>query len=145
MLAYGTTQQKLSEQHVLNYKKQIDDFTDILNNHTLSLNIFNFIQDNTLSNVWFSNLSVSEVKNEINLQGHTQTMETLSNQISTFEKNKDYIKSVGVVNSQTGKDGKIAFILKFEVYPKIFTDYASSPISGVNTSTNTTLPPINIQ
>src|SRR5258706_8096404 len=51
MLIYGTNEQKASEKKALDYKRKIDDFTTLINNHKVSLNVFNFLEEKTLSNV----------------------------------------------------------------------------------------------
>ncbi len=137
MLVYGTDQQKASEKKVLDYKKKIDDFTVLINNHKVSLNVFTFIEQNTLSNIWFSSFNVSEVRNEINLIGEAKNMETLNNQVRVFEEDKDYIKSVSVLDSQVIEQGKIRFTLKLSLDPKIFAYNPNGFIGSPNSSGNT--------
>lgn len=130
LAVYGTDQQKESEKKVLDYKKKIDDFTTIINSHKISLNVFSFIEEKTLPDIWFSSINVSEVKDEINLSGESKNMETLSRQIKTFEESKDYIKDINVLNSQVEQQGKIIFTLNLSLNPNIFTYYAN----GFNSS-----------
>ncbi len=117
---YGTKEQKANEKQVLDYKKKIDDFAIIINNHRISSNIFGFVEDKTLPSVWFSNFDMSESSNEIRLTGEAESMETLSRQVKTFEESKDYVKSISVLSSQTESDKKIRFILNLILDPKIF-------------------------
>ncbi len=120
-LLYNTPEQKKVEAKVLAYKKKIDDVSQIINNHKISLNIFNFIEKKTLPSVWFSNLSILEAKNNINLGGESDNMATLSNQIKVLEESKDYVIAISVLNSQITEQGKIKFTLSLTLNPKIFS------------------------
>ncbi|KKP42229.1 MAG: hypothetical protein UR31_C0017G0008 [Parcubacteria group bacterium GW2011_GWA2_33_14] len=117
---YGTQEQKNSEAKVFDYKKKIDDFTVIINNHKISSNIFTFIEENTLPTVWFSNFSMSESSNDLRLSGESNNMETLSHQISILENNKDYVSNINILNSQVGTGGTIRFVLNASLNPEIF-------------------------
>ncbi len=118
---YGMSQKKIYEKKIIDYKKKIDDFGLIINNRKISSNIFSFIEENTLPNIWFSNLNILQSANEIKLSGEAENMETLSNQIQVFERSQDYIKNINILNSQVEPSGKINFILSLSLDPKIFT------------------------
>ena len=124
--AYGTPQQKAHEKQVFDYKKKIDDFAGILVSHKISLKIFNFIEEKTLPNVWFSSFDVSQAANEIRLLGEAENMETLSRQISFFE-NSDNVNTITVLNSQINNTGKIQFTLVVSLNPKLFS-YMNSAV-----------------
>lgn len=113
-------QYKINEVKVLAYKKKIDDYNMVINGHKISLNIFTFLEEKTLSNVWFSDFSMSQLGNEVKLTGETEDMETLSRQIGIFEKSKDYIKSVAVLQSTTQTSGRVQFTLNIYFTPQIF-------------------------
>ena len=119
--AYSANQEKIYEKKVLDYKKKIDDYSKIINNHKISSNVFSFIEERTLPNVWFSEFDMSQGTNEIKLSGETENMETFGRQIQVFEKSQDYIKSIDVLDSQVGASEKIKFILSLSLNPKIFT------------------------
>ena len=123
---YGTDQQKRSEQGVLDSKKRVDDFAGILNNHTISANVFSFIEEKTLPNVWFSSFSMAESIHEIRLAGEADTMEILSRQFRIFEESKEQVKSITIFNSQLVPSGKIKFILNIALDPKIFNYQTST-------------------
>jgi hypothetical protein len=132
-----TGDQKANEQKLLNYKKKIEDFAVILNDHRISLNVFNFIEQNTLKNVWFSNFSMSESADELRLTGEADTMNTLSQQVDVFEKSKDYIKGITVLNSQTQTSGRIKFVINLSLNQKIFTYVAPVPAPASATTVDT--------
>lgn len=127
ILEYGNDSQKASERKILDYKKKIDDFTILLNDHRFSLNVYDFIEQKTLPNVWFLSFNVSAVKNEINLSGEAENMEALSNQLNVFEGTRDYINDIGVLGSQVTDSGRVSFTLRLSLNPKIF-DYHSNPL-----------------
>ena len=117
---YGSSEQKEHEKQVFAYKKKIEDFAKIIENHTISSQVFAFIEKVTLPNVWFSNFSLSESGNQIVLSGETENLETLSRQIDAFEKNKEYVLGISVANSQVSPGGRIVFVLNLLLEPKIF-------------------------
>jgi len=122
---YGTEEQKEYEKEVFDYKKQIDNFAAIMGNHKIASNVFVFIEQNTLPNVWFSAFNMSQVTGEIRLSGEAESMEALSRQGQLFEKNKEYVKGITVLNSQAQTTGRVKFILNISLDPKIF-NYAVS-------------------
>lgn len=118
---YGTVQQKEREKEVLDYRKKVDDFSAILNNQKFFSNALVFMEKNTLSNVSFSFFDITESLSEIRLSGETDNMSSLSRQIQVFEENKDYVKSINVLNSQLGASGVIKFVLNVSLRPQIFS------------------------
>lgn len=125
ILVYASEEQKASEKEVLFYKKKIDDFATIINNHNISSNIFSFIEENTLPNVWFLSFNVLQAKGEISLLGESENMEALSNQVRIFESNKNYVNSINVFNSQITQQGTVRFTLAIALNQDIFKDTAS--------------------
>lgn len=117
---YGTEEQKDHEKQVFEYKKQIDNFAAIMASHKIASDVFAFIEQNTLPNVWFSSFNMSAATNEVRLAGEAQTMEALSRQGQLFEKNKDYVKGITVLNTQGEASGKVKFILNISLNPAIF-------------------------
>ena len=119
MVGYSLYQQRIDENSIIDYKKKIDDFSLIIKNHKVSSNVFNFIEENTMSNVWFSNFDMSQSTYEIKLSGEAENIETLSDQIQTFENNKDNVKNINVLNSRVDANGKIRFLLSISLNPEI--------------------------
>jgi hypothetical protein len=133
---YGTPQQKESERKVLAYKHQIDDFAQILNSHKISLNVFSFLSQETLPNVWFSSVDVLEEKNQANLMGEAASMAVLADQVNLIEKNP-YIEHLDVLSTQAGKDGRVQFTLSVSLSPDIFTDDAlAAPTAQINATSH---------
>ncbi|MBX4200949.1 hypothetical protein KW786_02355 [Candidatus Parcubacteria bacterium] len=121
---YGSPSEKLSEAKFLDYKKKIDYFNSIIKNHKTSSNAFKFLEEKTLPDIWYSSIGILEVKNEITLTGEAQNMETLSHQVKLFEESKSDIRSVSLLNSKMGDQGRAQFSLTLSVYPKMFTPLA---------------------
>ena len=136
---YGTETQKDNEKQVIDYKKSIDSFATLMGNHKIASNVFSFIEQNTLPNIWFSGFNMSETTNEIRLSGESETMEALSRQGEVFENNKQYVKHITVLNSQIQASGKVKFILNISLDPSIFnylpansTTEPTPSVPGVN-------------
>lgn len=123
---YGTQEQKDHEKEVFDYKKQIDNFATIMNGHKITSNVFTFIEQNTLPNVWFSSFNMSAATNEVRLAGEAQTMEALSRQAEIFEENGEYVKDITVLNTQAGALGRVKFILNISLDPIIFNYMSAS-------------------
>ncbi len=121
------SQQKAYESKVSDYKKKVDDYNLTINNHKISSNIFSFMEEKTLPNVWFSSFDMSQINHEVNVSGETDSMEVLSRQVQSFE-NSEFVKGVTVLSSQTQDSGKVQFALIIHLDPKIF-DYKISPLS----------------
>ena len=113
----------MNEKKVLDYKKKIDDFSVIVRNHSISSNIFSFLEESILPDVWFSNFDMSQSNNRIQLAGESKDMKTFSRQIQVFEKSQDYVKdiNISVLDSQVNEEGRVRFVLSFSLDPKIFT------------------------
>lgn len=118
--AYGVPQQKEMEKITLDQKIAVDAFASLIGGRKIVSNVFAFIEQSILPDVWFSNFSLSEENGEIRLSGETKDMATLSRQIAVFEAESDMVKSVNVLNSQTAAGGKVKFIFILSLQPKIW-------------------------
>jgi len=105
---------------LLAYKNKIDDFAVILENHKITSNVLDFMEKNTLSNIWFSSFNMKGEVYEINLSGESANMEALSQQVKVFEENLDYVKDISVLDSQSNSSGKINFTISLSLDPEIF-------------------------
>lgn len=117
---FNSEQQRLSEKKVLDYEKKIDDYSFIIKNHRIFSNVFDFIEEKTLPNVWFSSFDMSSSANEIKLLGESENAETLVLQVAAFEGSKDYVKDISVLNSEVQSSGRVRFNLSFHLNPQIF-------------------------
>jgi hypothetical protein len=117
---YGSPSEKQVETKFLEYKKKIDSFNSIIGGHRTTSGAFNFLEDNTLPNVWYSSISILETKSEISLTGEASTMEVLSHQIQLFEQSTDQVKNVNVLSSKMSEQGRAQFSLTLSINPKLF-------------------------
>lgn len=123
--SYGTSEQRAAEKQVFDHKDRIDNFANLLDHHKISSNVFNFLEANTLSNVWFSHFTFSQESADIKLAGEAQTMEAFSNQLQALESSPQYVKSINVIDSKVAPTGKVSFIINVSLYPAIFSSDAS--------------------
>lgn len=137
ILSSTSGKNKLDEQRVTTYKKKLDDFASIINNHRISLNIFDFIESKTLPDVWFSGFNVAEAAGTINFSGTAKNMEALSAQMKVFETSRDAITNIGLLSSQSAADGKVTFTLSISFNPSIF-NYHAKATPGASTSADNT-------
>jgi hypothetical protein len=134
LLAYGSPQQRVSEKQVFAYKKELDDFSGLINNHRLTSNLFDFLEKKTLPNVWIISMNLAETKNQVNILGEANTMDTLSRQIKILEDSKDYIASIEVLNSQVTKENKARFTLNLTLNSSIFSqNYKNASLTAAPT------------
>jgi len=131
---YGTREEKLAEKEILGYKKKITDFSTLVDNHKISSNVFNFIEEKTLPNVMFSSINLSEVAGTIDVSGNSESMDTLSSQVHIFEENKDTVKSINVLSSQVADNGQVRFTMSLSLDPKIFAYSQANAIVSPETS-----------
>lgn len=122
--SYGTLEQKTIEKEVLDYEKKVGLFAEIINKQKISSNIFSFIEQNTLPDVWFYNFGLAETSGEIKLSGETTNLKTISRQIEIFENKKEYVKEVSSFNTIVETNGAVKFSLSMVLSPEIFNDAA---------------------
>lgn len=124
--SYTTDREKEYDKKYSDYRKKIQDYTTIISQHKISSNVFAFIEEKTLSEIWFSKFDLTTNANEIKLSGEAESVEILSRQIQAFERS-EYVKRVSVLDSRIGEMGKSLFILNISLDPKIFS-YTSNPL-----------------
>lgn len=125
--------QQTYKQKIMDYKKKIDDFAVLLDNHKSALNVLNFVEENTIANVWFYNFDMRDSSESVRLSGQSANMDALSAQVGALEKNQDYVRGINVLNSQVSPDGKVTFTMDISFNPKIF-DYQLPLAVNANSS-----------
>lgn len=139
---YGTIEQRNSEQKVFTYKKKIDSFSQVIATHRITTGVFNFIEQHTVPSLWFSSFGLLEERNELDLSGETENLETLSSQLNAFENNKEYVANASLLNSQVTGQGKVSFVMTLILNPKIFTYKADASQAPSTTPNSTPAPPL---
>jgi len=90
---------KQQEAELYTFEKKLEMVEDITLNHVYTTKIFEFLENNTLADVWYdAYLSSSEGK--VNLSANTSDLLTAAKQITHFEKQEELMK-VEVNNFQT--------------------------------------------
>jgi len=116
----GTGQQKEYEKSVVSYQKKIRDFSKLLENHEFASHVFNFMQEQTMSNIWFKQFTLDRKNKKVQLSGEADDIEAFSRQVAHFEKN-EYVNSVGTLNSALGELARVDFNLNLALNPEIFS------------------------
>lgn len=100
--------------NILNLYSQITNISTILNHHIKSSNFFNFLEKNTLANVYFVK-GVYDFRNKtITLEGKSPSYQALSQQMEAF-KNNHFIKSVNLQDSfKKGEAISFSLLLSFD-------------------------------
>lgn len=119
-LGAAASKQRQQELDVLAAKKSIDAFATLLQNHTVVSVAMDFVEKNTLPEVVFSSLNLSEPLREIRLSGQAASMDALSRQVQLFEQDKKAITKVNVVDSTANAKGVVSFTISLGADPKLF-------------------------
>jgi len=124
----GTAQQKQYEKTVLYYQKKIKDFLVLFENHEFASRTFAFMQDQTLSNIWFKQFNLDKKNKKIQLLGEAENMEIFSRQVANFERS-EYVEGVDALNSSMGAGGRAVFNLNLNMKAALF-DYIPQMDAG---------------
>jgi hypothetical protein len=106
---------------VLKFKARLDLADFLLARHIYWNNFFTFLEENTLSNVYFSGFS-GDIGGSYNLSATADSLDAIDAQIKKFLANS-YIKQASVsAGSVSGGEGKVvvSFSLSFSLNPEIF-------------------------
>ncbi len=106
---------------VLAFKTKLDQVNFLLERHIYWTYFFSFLEDNTLSNVYFSGFN-GTVNGSYSLQATTDNLDAIDAQIKKLLINPDIKQAevdAGSVNGQGGKP-TVQFSLSFVLDPKIF-------------------------
>lgn len=139
MLSVGTQEQKEQESEVLLYKKKISDFADLIKNHQFISNIFVFLENETVANVWFKQFSLGGKSDQIQLTGEAEDMDAFSRQTNIFE-NNEYVTKLDSLSSSLGTTGGVDFNLSVSVDPKIYAYIENSKNKEVEPKTQEITP-----
>jgi hypothetical protein len=106
---------------VMKFKARLDSVNFLLARHIYWTNFFNFLEDNTLSNVYFSNFT-GDINGSYVLSATTDSLDAIDAQIKKLLVNSDIMKTRVDSASVIGESGKpiVSFSLSFALAPKIF-------------------------
>jgi len=112
----GTPEQKALEEAIYDYKRKIDDFPVLLNNHQTPSKLFTLIEENIHPDVWFLSFKFLRDKNQVSLSGKAKSLLALAQQILAFEKIPQ-IKELTTSNIGVSEEGAIKFELSIIFTP----------------------------
>ena len=95
------------QNHFISFYSQLVNLQKVLNRHNFSSNIFNFLERNTVSTVFYEEASFTDENKTLILRGQADSNETLVNQLATFQ-NAPELEKV-VLNQMNLADGAVAF------------------------------------
>jgi len=105
------TPQKIAmEEEILSYQKKIRDFGLMLDHHLSSSKFFDFLEEISHPQVWFSQISLSPEAGLAALSGHAETFSALGQQIQIL-KREATLKDIVLAKISLGKKGEIEFTL----------------------------------
>jgi hypothetical protein len=131
----GTDQQKSHEADVLKYQKKINDFSGLLKDHQFASNVFAFMQAQTMPNIWFSQFTLDEKSNSVQLSGESDNMDAFSRQVAVLENNK-YVKNLGSLSSSLGESARTEFNMGLVLDPTIFNYLPDISLTSTTTPSN---------
>jgi hypothetical protein len=114
---------KEDQQKFISIYSQIVNLQNVLNNHLFTFNIFNFLERNTLPQVFYSNASFSSLSRSIQLDGQAASLQVLAAQIMQFEKAPE-VESAVLTSMNFNPTGNTSFSMNV-VLKK---DYLSKPL-----------------
>jgi hypothetical protein len=106
---------------IMKFKDQLDLVNFLLVRHVYWTNFFDFLENNTLSNVYFSNFT-GDIKGSYSLRATTNNLDAIDAQIKKMLVNSNIKKAEVNAGSVGGEGGKpvVTFSLSFVLDPKIF-------------------------
>jgi hypothetical protein len=107
-----TIQEK--EQELIPIKEKIDSFGALIGQHRTSLNIYGFLEKNSLPKVWFSDFAFDSGEKMVTVSGQADSFITLDQQVNVLKNNQEgLLGSVKLSNVEVAEDGTINFEIKF--------------------------------
>jgi len=119
ILEKETIETRSLEQDILNKKKKIDLFADLINSHKRSSHFFEFLKGICHKKAFFSKITLDVSKSGAEISGQTENFEALGEQLLIFQKEK-LIKDSNLTKISIGKEGEIEFDLVLSLDPEIF-------------------------
>lgn len=106
---------------VLKFKDRLDLVNFLLDRHIYWTNFFNFLEDNTLSNVYFSSFG-GDINGSYSLQATTDNLDAIDAQTKMLLSNPKIKKASVNAGTIGGEEGKavVSFALSYELDPSIF-------------------------
>lgn len=107
------------EKEILNYQKEIKDFSQLIGQHLFPSKLFPFLEEKTHPRTFFSRIDSIPRDSKISLSGQTESFLTLGQQLLIFQSDSS-VKDLNLSGVSITKEGKIGFDLEISLDPKIF-------------------------
>ena len=112
-----TSDQKTLESTVLNYKRRLDDFSEILNKHAALSRFFAAVEPIVYPTVSFDSMDLNSVDKTVTIIGKADTFESLAKQVTIFKNATAVFEKIDLSKVSLGPDGKINFSFKADIQP----------------------------
>ena len=99
---------KALEKKIFLARDKINDFVEIMNNHTWASNVFAFLEKYTHPKVLLTQFNFDRDNNLVGLSGRAESFETFGQQIQLFENGK-YVEGVVLKRVGIAREGEIEF------------------------------------
>lgn len=115
-------QAKTDTEQFSSLEKKVKLIEDLLSGHYYWTNLFKFLEDNTLANVFFADFK-GDISGNYNLEARAKSYDDVSKQIAVFRNNPE-IKDVNIdeakLDATATSSPLVIFNLKFSLNPEIF-------------------------
>lgn len=111
----------------LDYKKRIEDFSLLFENHILNKKFFDFIEDKSHPKVSFSEVDLNSKSSQASLSGLTDSFLSLGQQVLIFRED-ELIEDLILSNVSIGKTGGVEFDLNIFFKEELF-NHSTTPIN----------------
>jgi len=119
-IATQKTKEMTSLENVIKgYKAEIDTFAPYLNNHILVTKFFDFLEENTHPNIYFSQMSLKPSSASVSLSGKSDSFLSLGQQLMILG-DSSMVKSVSLSNISLSEEGSIVFSVGIYLDPTLF-------------------------
>ena len=120
---------KLEEQNqeIIEFQKKLNIAADLLDNHIYWTNFFKFLEENTLSNTYYTSSVSGDIAGTFNFEAVAKNYSDIDNQLRILRADKHVLKAntlSGSMNEEGEEDEKIKsgvkYSLELELSPDIF-------------------------
>ncbi len=109
----GEEEKKLEEE-ILSFGEKIKIFKEIFANHKISSNFLSLLESSCHQKVQLTSLNLATENGRVNLQGKTESFQTLGEQFLIFSENEK-LENLILSNISLDREGKINFSLIFSL------------------------------
>lgn len=112
-------EEKELEEEILFFGEKIRVFKEIFASHKISSNFLSLLESSSHQKVQLTRLNLATEKGLVNLEGKTESFQTLGEQFLIFRENEK-MESLILSNISLDKEGKINFSLTFSLLLEVF-------------------------